>query len=151
MTRTGHSVCRHAPRLRLRLRRPLARRRLDEVRAVVGAGVRTRSSDQHAPGSALVLLEEARRGWDAAAALHVAAQELGEARERAGRAEGEARVYAELVDELRARVALLERDLEQACATGSPRPTPAAPPASTTSSEHDDPAPARGWFGRRRP
>ena len=120
--------------------------RLDEVRAVVGAGVRTRTTSSDAPtGTALVLLEEARRGWDAVAALHQAAQELGEARERAGRAEGEARVYAELVD---------ERYLAQA------RPT--APPAASSSStstrpttpapvlEHDEPAPARGWFGRRR-
>lgn len=126
--------------------------RLDQVREVVGAGPRPQPRTD---STALVLLEEARRGWDAVAALHLAGQDLSAARERAGRAEGEARVYAELVDELRARVALLERELQQArggaaaVAGGSTTSSSTRPPA-TSSVGADEPA-GRGWFGRRRP
>jgi hypothetical protein len=126
--------------------------RLDEVRAVMGTSSSPSMAAPRTDGRTLVLLEEARRGWDAVAALHQAAQELADARERAGRAEGEARVYAELVEELRARVALLE----QARGIAGPAALPTAGAAtstrpSTSTSSYDEPAPARGWFGRRRP
>lgn len=80
---------------------------LDEVRRVMGPDAKPATGSTPADPRALVLLEEARRGWDAFAALHAAGRELAELRERVGVAETEARLYRERCEELERELAAL--------------------------------------------